>query len=492
MSIVTGLMGRHEARSGSHSIRCWLRLLRIEARRSTGLLLFPMLVFAAWWVAREYLPNGVALWTATAYAAKQTVIFLGPLMAGLAAWTAGRNGRRGMDELLASTPRGAASRDLMTWAGVALWGMLAYAGTAAVLSAITYPRATWGSSPLVFLAEGLFALLAYTAIGYAVGYYLHSRFVAPLLPVALYVAQAAPAYTESSLQNLSPVDFSKTWPSVFYGPDLGIFLARAGWLLGLVAVAAVVVTLRTRRTPLSWLAMVATVTLTGVSASALLEAAPGAGTARILEPSVTEARALPYEPVCGVGRAMEVCAHPAYTALLPPAAEIVNRVVASLKEIPSAPTRAEQVPELESPPEGTIRLPLEGDLTSDEAAADKEVYFAQYVAGLLTTDERVRPQMVLRGPNDYGCVDEACERYYAENEGMAVQGVVAEWLWRQAGYRLPGMGTTEPEVQASPGLGEPSGDVKRFIELDPAKRREWLTENFAELRAGKLTLEDLP
>lgn len=54
------------------------------------------------------------------------------------------------------------------------------------------------------------------------------------------------------------------------------------------------------------------------------------------------------------------------------------------------------------------------------------------------------------------------------------------------------MGTTEPEVQASPGLGAPSGDVKRFMELDPAKRREWLTENFAGLRAGKLTLEDLP
>ncbi len=316
--------------------------------------------------------------------------------------------------------------------------------------------------------------------------------MAPLVPVALYVAQAAPAYTESSLQNLSPVDLSSMWPSVFYAPDLRIFLARAGWLVGLAAVAAAAVILRTRWTPLPWLAMVGALALTGASASVLLGAPPGAGSARILEPGVSEARALPYEPVCDAGHTMEVCVHPAYTALLPRAAEIVNRVVAPLKEIPGAPTRAEQVPELESPPEGTIRLPLEGNLTSDEAAADKEVYFAQYVAGLLTTDERVRPQMVLRGPNDYGCVDEACERYYAENGGMAVQGVVAEWLWRQAGYRLPGMGTTEPEVQASPGLGAPSGDVKRFMELDPAKRREWLTENFAELRAGKLTLEDLP
>ncbi len=145
-------------------------MLRIEARRSVGLLFFPVLVLATFWVAREYLPNGVALWTATAYAGKQTVIFLGPLMAGLAAWTAGRNGRRGIDELLASTPRSAASRDLTTWAAVALWGVLAYAGTVAVLSMITYPRATWGSPPLVFLAEGLFSLLAYSAIGYAAGY----------------------------------------------------------------------------------------------------------------------------------------------------------------------------------------------------------------------------------------------------------------------------------------------------------------------------------
>ncbi len=468
-------------------------MLRIEVRRSTGLLFFPLLLLAAFWVAREYLPNGIALWTATAYAGEQTIIFLGPLMAGLAAWTAGRNGRRGMDELLASTPRSAALRDLTTWTAIALWGVLAYAAAAAILSAITYPGATWGSPSLVFLTEGLFSLLAYSAIGYAVGYYLRSRFVAPLVPVALYIAQAAPTYTESSLQNLSPVDFSSMWPSVFYSPDLSIFLARAAWLLGLAAVAASAVILRTRRTPLPWLAMVAAVALTGASASALLRAAPGAGTVRILEPGVTEARVVPYEPVCEAGQTMEVCAHPAYEALLSRAAEILNRVAAPLEGIPGAPTRAEQVPELESPPEGTIRLPLEGNLTSDEAEADKEVYFAQYVAGLLTTDERARPQMVLRGPNDYGCADKECERFYAENGGQAVQAVVAEWLWRQAGYQTPGMGGPDGTIaHPTPGFGAPSGEVKRFMELDPAQRQEWLAENFADLRVGKLTVEDLP
>ena len=467
-------------------------MLRIEARRSTGLLFFPVLVLAAFWVAREYLPNGVALWTAATYASRQTVIFLGPLMAGLAAWTAGRNGRRGMDELLASTPRSAARRDLTTWAAIALWGVLAYAGATAVLSAITYPGATWGSPPLVFLAEGLLALLAYTAIGYAAGCYLRSRFVAPLVPVALYVAQAAPSYTESSLQNLSPVDFSSMWPSVFYAPDLRLSLARAGWLVGLAAVAAIAIILKTRRTPLPWIAMIAAVALTGASTATLLRAAPGAGNAPVPVRDETEARLVPYKAVCEAGRAMEVCAHPAYTALLPRAAGIVNKVAAPLKEIPGAPTRAEQLPELETPSEGTIVLALDGTMTSDEADADKEVYFAQSVAFQLVADLYRTPQMVRLGPTDYGCADEACERYYAEDGGMAVQHVVAEWLWRQAGYKMPGMGTTEPEVQTEPGVGEHSWDAKRFMELDAAQRREWLAESFADLRAGKLTLEDLP
>jgi hypothetical protein len=402
-----------------------------------------------------------------------------------------------MDELLVSTPRSAALRDLTTWAAITLWGVLAYAATAAALAAITYPGATWGSPSPVFLVEGLLALLANSAIGYAVGYYLRSRFAAPLVPVVLYIAQAAPDYTQhytrSSWQNLSPMDFSYGVPSVFYTLDTSIVLARAGWMLGLAAVAAVAVILKTPRRPLPWLAMVAAVALTGASASALLRAAPGAADLVRLVPGVTEARKVAYEPVCEEGQVMEVCVHPAYKALLPRTARVVNRVAAPLKGIPGAPTRAEQLPELESspwawPPEGTIQPSLEMDLRSDEPEEDLEASSARYVAGLLTIDERATPQTGLGGPHEYGCIDEACKRYYAEDGGLAAQEVLREWLWRQAGYQKPVEGPDGPTGQVVP----PSREVERFMELDPAERREWLVANFADLRAGKLTLDDLP
>ena len=34
--------------------------------------------------------------------------------------------------------------------------------------------------------------------------------------------------------------------------------------------------------------------------------------------------------------------------------------------------------------------------------------------------------------------------------------------------------------------------TERFAKLDPAKRKFWLEKNFAGLRAGKITLKDLP
>src|ERR671925_514196 len=120
-----------------------LSLLRIEFRRSIGLLFFPVLVAVGSWWAWQHLPVEVALWNASANAARQTVFFLGPLMAGISTWMAGRNRWRQTDELLATTPLLPATRDLTTWAGTALWGIVAYVMLAVALLAVTYPRATW-------------------------------------------------------------------------------------------------------------------------------------------------------------------------------------------------------------------------------------------------------------------------------------------------------------------------------------------------------------
>ena len=80
-----------------------LSMLRIETRRSVALLLSPLILLAAWWMAYngmygtmyEASWTGVYIWEETSSTLKDSVLQIGPLVAGLSAWAAGRNRRRG-------------------------------------------------------------------------------------------------------------------------------------------------------------------------------------------------------------------------------------------------------------------------------------------------------------------------------------------------------------------------------------------------------------
>ena len=57
-------------------------LLRLELKRSVGLLLFPLLLLAAWYGANTELPSGIYLWLDTSYAVRYSVPILGALVGG--------------------------------------------------------------------------------------------------------------------------------------------------------------------------------------------------------------------------------------------------------------------------------------------------------------------------------------------------------------------------------------------------------------------------
>ncbi len=67
---------------------------------------------------------------------------------------------------------------------------------------------------------------------------------------------------------------------------------------------------------------------------------------------------------------------------------------------------------------------------------------------------------------------------------MEAQGIVADWLSMRAG------GDWKPFSSAQ--CASSREIIDRFAALDPAVREAWLRENLAELRAGRLTPEDLP
>jgi hypothetical protein len=59
---------------------------------------------------------------------------------------------------------------------------------------------------------------------------------------------------------------------------------------------------------------------------------------------------------------------------------------------------------------------------------------------------------------------------------------VEKWLMSQTGIPSDAQGS-EQRIAAA---------AERFAALTPAKQRAWLEENYSALRAGELTLEDLP
>ncbi|MDP9477915.1 MAG: hypothetical protein M3R38_19900 [Actinomycetota bacterium] len=453
-----------------------LALLRIEFRRSVGLLCFPLLVVAAGWLAKDSMPVGVYTWLDTSGAIRETVPFVGAFVAGISAWTAGRNKRRGMADLLSSTPRSLAARDLTTWAGTALWGAAVYVTLAAVLLSVTWWNATWGAPPAGYLLVGLLAVLANSAVGYAAGHYLPSRFITPLVAIGLFVAQFAPI-NYLSVAPLLPASTFLVGLDVFMEVPK-VALQQGLWFCGVGAVALAAVVAKSRRgDAASWTLLAGALLLCAAGFAASMLAVYRQG-------SFFADEAAPFEYVCEEG-GITVCVHPAYEKLLPQAAGVVNEVGEPLAGIPGAPTRAMQVGSLT--PEPARKAESTAFFTADSIVDGGNVgWFRQEVAmhlvegpaayqGSAPEAKPTEEDLERCGPGaKEGFVDPALE----------ARAVVANWLFKQLDRHESGFSLAQcPNAHRL---------VHRFANLDPVKRRAWLKENLAGLRAGEVTLKDLP
>ncbi len=164
-------------------------LLRIELRRNTVLLLLPVLAALAVLSPAWRHLSALALWPGRSIDAQTALQGVAPLFAGAAAWVSGRERRRAMDDLLATTPRSAWARLLTMWAATTLWGVLLYLVIVAVILGVTARQATWGAPVPWPLLVGLLELPAFAALGCTLGHALPSRFTPPLVGVVAFVAQ---------------------------------------------------------------------------------------------------------------------------------------------------------------------------------------------------------------------------------------------------------------------------------------------------------------
>ena len=463
------------------------RLLRIESRRSVALLCFPFLLGVAFWIAWQEMearfPGAeVYIWQDTSRSVQLTVIFVGPLVAGLSAWVADRNRRRGMGDLLSTTARPSALRDLTTWAGTALWGIAVYALLAVVVGIATLLHATWGAPLVGYLLVGLLAMVADSALGFAAGHWLPGRFTAPFVAVSLYVAHLMPLGATNfglTYELLSPATFGYLpGTDVFYQvPQVAI--RQSLWFAGLCGIALAAVALKgggARKIARIALAASVAVTVVGLVTTLTVEETWE-------EYGYGEAGDVPFKPVCQEGE-ITVCVHPAYEKLLTEAARTVNEVAEPLVGIPGVPTRALQVG-------GPKTIP-------DEAKTKNVALFSTFDPWGNLVKEEVAYGFVQNETAMYGPPNIAGEGEFTEEDlrrcgkvrhrkdfdlAYEAQAVVGRWLTERAGGRV------YENLGGCPNANEL---VDRFAALDPAEREAWLRQNFADLRAGEVTLKDLP
>ena len=463
------------------------RLLGLELRRNAMPWMFPLLaalfVFDPFRTAMDYPP----LWDLRASVVVNKLLpDLVAFVAGVAAWMGSRDSRRHTADLVTATPRPRWTAWLVTWAATTIWAVILYLCGVAVIYGVTATQATWGHPLWWPVAAGCAELAVVSALGFTAGVLFPSRFTAPLAALGAFVlsiegfnnavGQSSVYALLSPTTSVPPQDVG-----VFYHylPDVAI--AQLMFLLGLTAVVLGALGLaraadggpRLRRAAavLGVAGLAATGTAIGLVGTA------HQGTAGEVIPALHDAandRLISFTPVCSpVGR-VPVCAHPAYRAYLDAVTAGLRPVLSEVAGLPGAPARITEVgdPALslptakfgDSPPVFSYSMPTLGSA------------FGQTKKGFTETLQNLFVAAFIAGP-----------QVSVGQGGTPAQQVVQLVLLKAIGTRWdqPGSGSGR-ESRAM------TAAVARFTALPAEARHAWLTGHLAALRAGPITLAQLP
>jgi ABC-type transport system involved in multi-copper enzyme maturation permease subunit len=487
MTVIDAPARPRPGRTGHPSPMSLWRLLWLELRRNAMPWMFPLLallfVFDPFRTAMDYPP----LWDLRASVVVNKLLpdFVA-FVAGVAAWMGSRDSRRHTADLVTATPRPRWTAWLVTWAATAIWAVILYLCGVAVIYGVTATQATWGHPLWWPVAVGCAELAVVCALGFAVGTLFPSRFTAPLAAVGAFflslegfhnaVGQSSGYALLSPTTSVPPDDIG-----VFYHylPDVAI--AQLMFLLGLTAVvlgglglaraAGAGRRLRRAAAVLSVVGLAATGTAIGLVGTA------HQGTSGEVIPALHDAandRLIAFTPVCSPVSGIPVCVHPAYRPYAGDVTAAFRPVLSEVAGLPGAPARITQIgdPALSpptgkfggSPPVFEYSMPVLGSAfgqtTSDVIQNLQDLFVAAFIAG---------------------------PRGFVGQGGTPAQQVVQIVLLKAIGSQWdspgPGGGPESPAMTAA---------VTRFAAVPAGARHAWLTTHLAALRAGHITLAQLP
>ena len=476
------------------------RLLRLELRHNAMLWLLPVAFALFWYNGYREIMALPPMWNLRAMTLQNRLLLdLVVPAAGAAAWMGSREGRRNITDLVAGTARPRWSRQLAIWAATTAWAELACLICVAVVYLSTARQASWGGPlwwPVVVSAAGVPAL---TAIGFAAGAWFPGRFVTPLVTVVAFFGlgfgtQAASG--DHSYWQISPLIAGAPGVGVAPGvasfyrylPDLSI--AQVMFAAGLTV--AILGALGIPVARMRWLAAV--ITAVGLAAAGTAVALAGTGRldphGMIAIPALHDAAAdqpVRYTPACSRSP-IPICVHPAYAGFLPAVTTAVGSELTEFAGLPGAPARISQVtPVYQQEPGNGINVSAHvsgalGFIVPDPLPGQPGGTSAQFAANLAQDLGLQLASHVIMGGSDRAGASAPSQAELAITAGSVrfPPSVESRDLAPLYGQVLPQPGS--PAAQAA----------KRFAALSPNARHAWLAGHLAALRAGRVTLAQLP
>jgi len=486
------------------------RLLRIELRHNAMPWILPVIAVLFWFDSYRPSVAQPPIWALRTFwnmGQGATIVDFGPIVAGLAAWIASRDGRRGVADLITAAARSRWTVQLATWAATAIWAVAAYLVFVGVMFAVYAHQGLGGTPPWWWVAVGAAAVTAFSAAGYALGAFFPSRFAAPLAAFAGFLAMIMSSQTGFSHTTgwalILPTNSNGNYQAVSgvfyrYLPDLPIarvmFLAGIAVLvLGLLGLPAEAAGPRLRRA-----AVVAT--LGGLAAAGT--AVGLAGTARLgphglVIPALHDAandRPISFTPVCGRAAGVPVCLNPAYGRYLDDVTAALQPVLGEVAGLPGAPARASQVAgtytggESEANAEVTIsgrpavlRIPLDAlsTLPGSVGFTDSREITGQFVGLLRVMSLHA---FVGAGPGAGTLAQQAVQAALLQGAGVpfAAQPRLVDAAWNG------------PRPAPASAGGPVYAAARRLAALPPSARRAWLAAHLGALRSGQLALGQVP
>ncbi|HYS32412.1 MAG TPA: hypothetical protein VEM58_09135, partial [Streptosporangiaceae bacterium] len=435
--------------------------------------------------------------------------FITPVV-GAAAWVGSREARRHTTDLVTITARPRWARLLTTWAATTGWAIAGCLGCLAVLYTVTARQAGWGGPlwwPAAVVAASLAAL---SAIGFAAGTLVPGRLTAPLAAVAAFFMLALSTELivgSQSYWQISPL-VTGPWDAgpnagvgTFYPylPDLSI--AQVMFLAGLTIAVLAALALPRGSGGRRLRAAAAAACAGGLVAAGTAVALAGTGRldahGMIAIPALHDAandRPIRFSPVCSQ-TAVPVCLNPAYASYLPAVAAALKPVLHEIAGLPGAPVRISQAAVTYQQGAGnSVGASLAGPPVSGRPPVYHLLLPDQLPGPVTTVSELAAAARLTAGPAILASVmGDGPGASQAQHAVTAALEMAAGLPLHRSPPGIPPAAGSQPGTPPEVTPGSPAyAAAQRFAALPASARHAWLVRHLTALRAGRITLAQLP